>query len=390
MKNNTISNEQALQDFLLDISCLDELAPWTSQFNIFDVLKITKTEIRHSNMLSWLLDSNENHGLGDKFVSCIIQVIMSNNQVNDLDFFNYLLADYHSFTVYREWKNIDILLESIEEKIIIAIENKVGSHEHSNQLNRYRKTIEDTHPDYKRLYVFLTPDGDTPSDNENWLILTYDDIAEALEYLCDTVNIAEDVKSMIKNYISVIRRDIVEDKNLVEICNKIYSKHKQALDLIFNNRTISSSNISTYIADTLHKLSAEGKIIYEEGYNTCFRTEKMDSLLPLLDEPVSAWNSHNVYYYWFRYENDRFYLIFEITGTNIPPEHMKVMDGLISILKPNANKKPFTWKRLFRTAWFDVSNSDDIEADTEKFVRQAVDEMLRMEKEVLRKYKVLN
>ena len=52
MKNNTISNEQALQDFLLDISCLDELAPWTSQFNIFDVLKITKTEIRHSNMLS--------------------------------------------------------------------------------------------------------------------------------------------------------------------------------------------------------------------------------------------------------------------------------------------------------------------------------------------------
>ena len=59
-------------------------------------------------------------------------------------------------------------------------------------------------------------------------------------------------------------------------------------------------------------------------------------------------------------------------------------------MKPNANKKPFTWKRLFRTAWFDVSNSDDIEADTEKFVRQAVDEMLRMEKEVLRKYKVLN
>ena len=37
---------KALKEFLLDIECLDPLAEWTSKFNLFDILKITKTEIR--------------------------------------------------------------------------------------------------------------------------------------------------------------------------------------------------------------------------------------------------------------------------------------------------------------------------------------------------------
>ena len=47
---------------------------------------------------------------------------------------------------------------------MIAIENKVGSHEHSNQLNRYRNILEKEYPDYNRMLVFLTPDGEKPSD----------------------------------------------------------------------------------------------------------------------------------------------------------------------------------------------------------------------------------
>ena len=47
---------------------------------------------------------------------------------------------------------------------MIAIENKVGSHEHSNQLNRYRNILEKEYPDYNRMLVFLTPDGEKLSD----------------------------------------------------------------------------------------------------------------------------------------------------------------------------------------------------------------------------------
>lgn len=66
--SNEISDKEALQNLLLDIQCLDRLSKWSNRFNLFDVLKISGTEIRHSNVLAWLLDPNENHGLG--MLSC--------------------------------------------------------------------------------------------------------------------------------------------------------------------------------------------------------------------------------------------------------------------------------------------------------------------------------
>lgn len=66
-KSIEFTDEEALQKFLLDIECLDELLPWTGKFNLFDVLKISRTEIRHSNMLAWLLNANENHSMGELY-----------------------------------------------------------------------------------------------------------------------------------------------------------------------------------------------------------------------------------------------------------------------------------------------------------------------------------
>ena len=34
MDGKELTNEEALQNFLLDIGCLDELLPWTGKFNI--------------------------------------------------------------------------------------------------------------------------------------------------------------------------------------------------------------------------------------------------------------------------------------------------------------------------------------------------------------------
>lgn len=133
-----ISDEEALQNFLLDIDCLDELLPWTKRFNLFDILKISRTEIRHSNMLGWLLNPNENYGLGDALLKSILQDVVRADS-SRYDVFETLLMDLYSFSVYREWKNIDLLLISSTERCAIAIENKIGSHEHDNQLARYRK-----------------------------------------------------------------------------------------------------------------------------------------------------------------------------------------------------------------------------------------------------------
>jgi hypothetical protein len=54
----------------------------------------------------------------------------------------------------------------------VVIENKVGSQEHSDQLNRYQGTMKEHYPDLRPLYVFLRPDGDEPSE-DTWLPYTY-------------------------------------------------------------------------------------------------------------------------------------------------------------------------------------------------------------------------
>jgi len=56
---------KALEEFLMDIEILEPLERIISEFNVFEALGIIHTEIRHSKVLSWLLDPAENHGLGD-------------------------------------------------------------------------------------------------------------------------------------------------------------------------------------------------------------------------------------------------------------------------------------------------------------------------------------
>lgn len=162
-----ISDEEALQNFLLDIDCLDELLPWTRRFNLFDILKISRTEIRHSNMLGWLLNPNENHGLGDALLKSILQNVVRADS-SRYDVFETLLMDLYSFSVYREWKNIDLLLISNTERCAIAIENKIGSHEHDNQLARYlRQPLFPAYPSNDPVLQFWL----LPSPADQWLLV---------------------------------------------------------------------------------------------------------------------------------------------------------------------------------------------------------------------------
>jgi hypothetical protein len=57
-----------IEEFLRDIDILDGLKKWNKEINFFEITGIVKAEIRHSNFLAWLLDSNETHGLGDAFI----------------------------------------------------------------------------------------------------------------------------------------------------------------------------------------------------------------------------------------------------------------------------------------------------------------------------------
>ncbi|WP_338472823.1 PD-(D/E)XK nuclease family protein [Niallia sp. XMNu-256] len=159
-------DRKAIEDFLMDVDILDRLEAKISNFNIFETLGIVNAEIRHSNVIAWLMTPNETHGLDDVFIKKFLQEVLYNHRNNiqnlKIDLFQISLMDYHSFRVRREWRNIDLLIFSEEYKMVIVIENKIWSKESKTQLEKYHTIIQDEFPDYHRIFLFLTPHGDRP------------------------------------------------------------------------------------------------------------------------------------------------------------------------------------------------------------------------------------
>jgi len=289
-----------LEQLLLDTEVFHELKRFTDDINLFDVLKIANAELKHSIMLAYIFNPSESHSLGSKPLELFFKKLSLHNQISQLSLFDLLDIEYDDFSITREYKHIDLLLKSAKSKIVVCIENKLGTREHSDQLSRYKATIDNEFPEYKKIYLYLTPDGDDASDSETWATVSYEDIVELFDELnLDHIN--QKVKMLIDDYRLMIKRNIMNDSELKELCNKIYKKHKQALDLIWENKDDDTYYLQSIVNDYLNNKAAEGKINYEtkNSSKTYFRftTSDLEKHFPLLGEDASAWNNkHTVFY----------------------------------------------------------------------------------------------
>ena len=233
---------EALEKFVLDSEELARLDELTSQFNIFEALGLVRQEIRHSNFLAWLMNPAQTHGLGDSFlkgflfktsVKARMPGIEKTISPVDVD-----VWDLTETEIRREWKNIDILLVENAKRFICVIENKIYSSEHSDQLCRYRKVVEREFPDYTRHYVLLNVSGEEPSDSKYYVGVTYDEVCDVIERLLKmrASTIGDDVATALAHYVTMIRRRIMPDAEIQELCGRIYRKHRAALDLIYEHR----------------------------------------------------------------------------------------------------------------------------------------------------------
>ena len=343
----------ALKEFLLDIECLDPLDEWTSKFNLFDILKITRVEIRHSNMLSWLLNPNENHGLGDSVLRGFIQYVVTSFS-DSADVFDTLLMDCHDFAIQREWHNIDVLAVSPSEQFVLCIENKIDSGEHDNQLERYQRLVEDAFPEYKKMYIYLSPEGIEASDPDNWCSMSYENVMNIVESARKKVNLIPEAQLLIDNYISTIRRDIVGDERLARICAEIYAKHQKALDLIFENKPDRSSEL----ADILHawavEMAAKGDIIFvpEKSSKTFtrFKTKAMSAILPDAKEARSGWGTSNYYFYEIRnIDGKEFFIQFALSSKDIPADLRAICDAINEHFPSRQQKANWQWRTCYST-----------------------------------------
>lgn len=224
-------------DYLLKDEDFDKLDLGLKNPNIFQILSISKNEIRHSNFLSWLLDPNQSHKLGDIFLKRFLREVFSSEKFDNIDQADVEGLNFSDVEVLREWKNIDILIKLSD--IVVCIENKVLSKEHTNQLKRYKNIVENEFPKQQKIFVFLTPDGyESEDENETYQSVSYEFIVNTLERVISLYgeSMNSQVKNYTKDYITIIKRELMGTDKLTELSKKIYSNHKELFDFIYDHK----------------------------------------------------------------------------------------------------------------------------------------------------------
>jgi hypothetical protein len=230
---------RALEALVIENADLQELEQLLDPFNIFEAIGVVRQELRHSDFLAFLLDPQQNHGLGDLFARRLLQRILRAPHIAavpitplDLDLLRLDEAE-----VRREWQNIDILLLDESRRLAVIIENKIDSGEQGNQLCRYWATVQQHFPGFGIIGIFLTPEGQLPSD-ERYIPASYQLIRQLIEDLAQNqmVQVGPDVRLLMSHYAQMLRRNIVDEPEIAGLCRRIYQKHRRALDLIYEYR----------------------------------------------------------------------------------------------------------------------------------------------------------
>ncbi|MDE5563202.1 MAG: PD-(D/E)XK nuclease family protein [Clostridiales bacterium] len=263
----TISNDEIINDAISKLKALESelrrIKTVKSQaINIFEAVGMTTQEIKHSAFLAWLLNPKMPHELKSRFLKAFLQNLLFYERDN-VDVEGYLsnkqilsstgvfsikdlqeLLDDNKLSVLTERTltldgddgRIDIFIESEKAKTLIAIENKVFTSTHDDQLKRY-VTEFDSHINWKKIFIYLTPTGDLPYDIDRqyakeWCILSYETVLDTVRGVLADVHNTK-LKNLMGDYIEMVDTNILKNnKELKNLCDEIRKNHKEAIELL--------------------------------------------------------------------------------------------------------------------------------------------------------------
>jgi hypothetical protein len=331
-----------------------------SKFNPFDILGITHHEYRHSNIIAWLLNPNESHNLGDVFLKKILfhTMLSEENSERTAEFSIDLIANvsFEDVEVMREEKDADIVVVSRSNKVIVIIENKINSKEHSNQLQRYKTAFKEDFVDYAHLHVFLTLSGEAPSD-DSYFILTHYTILKTLESILKVKGevIPENIKTFLLYYAEAIKELSMSDDQLVALCRNIYSKYKKEIDYIYNIGNLIDISIAL---DDFKKEFADANVYWFNQKSIWFNTADLKTG----GQSAGNWGDGFPYSYWFEnYYNTSLKLVLEIgpfENTSQRPSFMEALEmnnvGFRASAKSPSSVYTRIWTKTIKIKdWFD-------------------------------------
>ena len=182
----------------------------------------------------------------------------------------------------------------------------------------------------------------------------------------------------------------MEDQELKNICNKIYEKHKKALDLIFNNCERGNGKYYSAIKSSLAELASEGKIIYPDQNGTSFYLEKVDSVLPLMTSNNSSWGTNRCYGCWFEIDwKNRVVAHFELGGFNLTEEQKNIHQKLITNGHGRIKRLDNYQYQRIEIDQEQIKEDEDSFDDIKKLARKAAEKLIKKVEELLTKCDLL-
>lgn len=262
--------------------------------NLLNIARVSLSELPHSNILAWLFEST-GPVPSSQFLTKFLKTIEKKKMLNKERTSKYKVLkeeDYKNVKVYREYKNIDLLLVFEDKKIVITIENKVKadvsrdsknnlSDTKGSQLKKYYDIVKKDfkHYDNDNFYL-LTPQSLEPLQNlilidevhaeirKDWTIVSYNevynvlyDIIQAAEskLLDDKDNnvsielIKTDIE-ILKKYIESLRYSVmeIEEKTLETLCNNFYTENSAMFNMI-NSFSVEQDILKEKYLETMYK-----------------------------------------------------------------------------------------------------------------------------------------
>ena len=291
MKGGVSESESTVQCLaaLLNDPDFKELNTRSREFNLFDALNISRQELRHSDCLAFLLNPKETHGLGSALLTNLVSTLLESDSGS---YTTSLLWEWDDAVLRREWNNLDIFVLNRQERVTLTIENKVGSSEHSNQLERYENIVKTEFPSYTNIFCFLCADGNEPS-RETWIPCDNQQINSLLSEILITQTVSPQVLTLIQHYQALINNQMSEETELDQLSARVIEKHGKALAELFkrmpNDNAINWESFKTSIEEYEN-------LVYVNSTNKGMHFKPVNWDNPLMGQ-VSAPDWDRVYFY---------------------------------------------------------------------------------------------
>lgn len=386
-----MNESELLYSFLLDTHELEILESKINEFNPLRIMKVESHEIRHSNIISWLFTPSENHNLSDKILKkFLLEVVLNNESIAlPITVSDVYLSNYADAVVYREYKNIDIFIQSEQNKTILLVENKIAAKETEGQLEKYFEYVYLNYRDYSVIPILLTVHGDEPIGSEKYLMFSHENLYRIISDVIqlERENMNQNVVRFIEYYLQSMELILMENDVIVDLCKNIYRKHKNAIDIIikYSKTSVLDPIFDDFIKD--HPGIIES---YRNNYSFWFIPPDIAEILPTMNH---IWQSPYPFSFWFYYEMERnsMGMILEIGPWNDQNSRLEFINYL-SANKIKLNKRAFSadakYTRVFSkynkfTKW---ENEEDLLKEMNKLYDESNKESLKHIIAVMKNY----